>query len=89
MKFENIKNLKSEEFHRLMGIKFESFKKMEEIIDKAFKEQKSKEGRPNKLCVADMLLMTLEYVREYRTPFHICTNGRMSESHCYDTIHFY
>lgn len=33
MRFENIKNLKPEEFRRLTGVKSETFKKMVEIID--------------------------------------------------------
>ena len=71
MRFENIENLKPEEFRRLTGVKPETFKKMVEIIDTALRDKKSKGGRPNKLCSADMILMTLEYLREYRTYFHI------------------
>ena len=35
-----------------------------------------------------MVLMTLEYLREYRTYFHISTNYGISESNCYYTIRF-
>lgn len=88
MRFESVKNLRPEEFRRLTGVKFETFKKMEGIIDKALKEKKSKGGRPNKLCTADMILMTLEYLREYRTYFHISTSYGISESNCYYNIRF-
>lgn len=88
MRFENIKNLKPEEFRRLTGVKSETFKKMVEIIDIALREKKTKGGRPNKLCPADMILMTLEYLREYRTYFHISTNYGVSESNCYYNIRF-
>lgn len=88
MRFENVKNLKPEEFRRLTGVKIETFKKMEEIIDEAIKIKKAKGGRPNKLCTADMILMTLEYLREYRTYFHISTNYGISESNCYSNIRF-
>ncbi|KIC72222.1 hypothetical protein DB44_CN00280 [Candidatus Protochlamydia amoebophila] len=88
MRFENTKNLKLEDFRRLTGVKLETFKKMVEIIEEALREKKSKGGRPNKSCPADMILMTLEYLREYRTYFHISTNDGVSESHCDDNIRF-
>jgi len=88
MRFENLKNIKPEEFRRLTGVKIGPFQKMEEIINKAIKEKKARGGRPNKLCVADMLLMTLEYLREYRTYFHISKSYGISESNCYYTIRF-
>lgn len=34
----------------------------------------------------DRLLMTLEYLREYRTYFHIATAYQISESACYRNI---
>jgi hypothetical protein len=88
MRFERIKNLKAEEFRRLTGVKSETFQKMVEIIDAALREKKSKGGRPNKLSPADMILMTLEYLREYRTYFHISTSYDVSESNCYYNIRF-
>ena len=88
MRFENIKNLKPEEFRGLTGVKAETFKKMVEIIEVALQEKKAKGGCPNKLCPADMILMTLEYLREYRTYFHISTNYGVSESNCYYNIRF-
>lgn len=88
MRFDNIKNLKAEEFRRLTGVKPETFKKMEEIIHQAIRAKKAKGGRPNKLCVADMILMALEYLREYRTYFHISKNYGISESNCYENIRF-
>ena len=86
MRFENVKNLKPEEFRRLTGVKPETFKKMLDLIGQALRKKKSRGGRPNKLCVADMILMALEYLREYRTYFHISTSYGISESNCYYTI---
>ena len=40
-------------------------------------------GKPNKLVIEDRLLMTLEYLREYRTYFHISRSYGISESACY------
>ncbi len=37
-------------------------------------------GRPAKLCLADRLLMSLMYWREYRTQFHIAHTYGVSEA---------
>lgn len=59
---------------------------MLEIIDKALKTKQSRGGRKNKLSVEDMILMTLEYLREYRTYKSIGLNYGTSESWAYKTI---
>ena len=88
MRFDNIKHFKPEEFRRLTGVKLATFNKMVEIVVQALKEKKAKGGRPNKLSPSDMVLMTLEYLREYRTYFHISSSYGISESNCYYTIRF-
>lgn len=88
MRYEVVQNLKAEEFRRLTGVKRETFNKMAEIIDHALREKQSRGGRRNRLSPQDMLLMTLEYLREYRTYFHISTNYEISESNCYKKIRF-
>ena len=42
-----------------------------------------KGGRKRWLSIEDKLLMTLEYLREYRTYFHLGRSYRLSESPCY------
>ena len=60
---------------------------MMKIITKAESEKiKKKSGRPKKLSVEERLLMTLEYLREYRTYFHISQNYGVAESVCYENI---
>ena len=49
-------------------------------------EKKAKRGRKSKLCIEDRLLMALEYLREYRTYFHIGRSYGMSESTTYKII---
>lgn len=88
MRNSDIKILKPEEFRRLTGVKAETFATMLEVINKAIKIKKAKGGRPNKLTCEQMLLMTLEYLREYRTYFHISKSYGISESNCYYTIRF-
>ena len=53
---------------------------MLEILREADAKKKAKGGRKSKLSIEDQLLMALEYIREYRTYFHIATNYGISES---------
>jgi hypothetical protein len=86
MKHENIKNLGNEKFRRLTGIKRTTFDKMVIIVKEANRKKKAKGGRRNKLQEEDMVLMTLEYLREYRTYFHIGQSYGLSESSAFKTI---
>src|SRR3990167_1695080 len=86
MKYQKIKNLPDGQFRRVTGVKRTTFTKMVEILTEAQIKKKSKGGRPNKLYVEDMLLMALEYIREYRTYIHIATSYGLAESNAYETI---
>ncbi len=86
MKYDNISQLDDEKFRRLTGIKRITFEIMIEIITQAQAVKKAKGGRPNTLQVPDMFLMTLEYLREYRTYFHIANSYGVSEASAYKTI---
>lgn len=69
-KYGKIKYLADTEFRRLTGVKVQTFNEMVEII--RHKEPKRKKPeRPHILCIEDPILMALEYMREYRTYFHI------------------
>jgi hypothetical protein len=82
MRYKGIQEFKDENFRRLTGIKHTTFKKMLEILIKAEVVKKAKGGKPNTLAMEDRLLMTLEYLREYRTFFHIGASYGISESAC-------
>jgi len=86
MKYEKLKNFKDEEFRRLTGVKQVTFEKMIAILNEAEEEKKRLGGKPNKLIMEDRLLMALEYLREYRTYFHVSSSYGISESACYRTI---
>ena len=86
MKYEKIKNYKDEEFRRLSGVKRSTFKKMIEILAEAEKKKKIRGGKPNALPMEERLLMALEYLREYRTYFHVASSYGISESSCYRNI---
>ncbi|SPR11563.1 IS5 family transposase ISOt6 [Orientia tsutsugamushi str. Gilliam] len=63
-----------------------TFSKMVDIFRKADGLKKSKGGRKNKLNLEEQLLMVLEYLREYRTYFHIGQNYGISESSAYKAV---
>jgi transposase len=86
MKYEQIKQLEAEKFRRLTGVKKETFDKMVSILVEAEIKKKAKGGRKSKLSIEDRLLMALEYIREYRTYFHVSQSYGVGESTSYDTI---
>lgn len=86
MKFEQIKEEPLDGFRRLTGIKRTSFDVMINILREGESVLKAQGGKPNKLSIEDRLLMTLEYLREYRTYFHISRSYGISESTCYRNI---
>jgi len=86
MKFETVKELDDEKFRRLAGVKRTTFDKMVFILTQSDKDKKIHGGRKNKLIIENMLLMTLEYIREYRTYFHISQSYGVSESTAYKTV---
>ena len=68
MKYENIKNHKESAFKQVTGVTRATFEAMLEVVKIAHEETHTKHnGRHRKLSREDMLLMTLEYYKEYRT----------------------
>lgn len=84
MTYEQVKHLKPEEFKRLCGVRPETFNQMVAVMQQA--KQQLKPGRPSKLSLEDQVLMTLEYLREYRTYFHIAQTWGVYESTTYRII---
>ena len=86
-KYEEIKHLTLQQFRRLTGVKQETFDVMVNILLEAENcernSRRKKAGRRSRLSMEDRLLMALEYLREYRTYFHLGTNYGLSESACY------
>ena len=80
MKYENIRNYGEAKFRRITGVKRATFEKMLEILRPAKAEMTSKGGPKPKLCLEDMLLAALEYLREYRTYAHVAASYGVSES---------
>lgn len=81
-----MKILSDEQFRRLTGVKRSTFDKMIKILEEEDRKKKRKGGRRNKLSIENQLLMALEYIREYRTYFHVSQSYGISESSCYKGI---
>ena len=68
MKYEIIKAYKESKFKAVTGVTPTTFHAMLEVVNMAYEEtHKRHNGRHRKLSREDMLLMTLEYYKEYRT----------------------
>jgi hypothetical protein len=59
---------------------------MIDILKEVEKVQKKQESKPNKLTMEDKLLMTSEYLREYRAYFHITKSRNINESTAITTM---
>jgi hypothetical protein len=82
-RYEKLKMLSSQHFRRLTGVKRETFEKMVSVLVAARDQRYRRAGRKGGLCIEDKLLMALEYLREYRTYFHLGKSYGLSESACY------
>lgn len=81
--YSKISKLHDEQFRRKTGVKRYTFLKMVEIVKTAEEERKKILGRPLKLSYEDQVLMSLEYLREYRTYFSLGQIYDVSEANCY------
>ena len=86
MKYEKIAEYSNTKFRRITGVKRLTFDKMVEILRKGYAEKHRRRGRTPKLSIEDLLLSTLEYLREYRTYAHIAASYGIAESNIYRGI---
>jgi hypothetical protein len=82
-KYKAAQKLPDEQFRRQTGVKKATYERMLKLLTEAEKEKRKQGGKPNNLTLGDRLLMCLEYLREYRTYFHIAQSYGVSESTCY------
>ena len=85
MKLHKIRKLKPKKFKRRFGVTKETYNLLLEIVKKEQKNQKR--GRKSKLIFEEQVLVTLEYLREYRTYFQISEYWNVSESTICRTVH--
>jgi len=86
MRWEEAQKLPDKVFRRSTGVKRKTFTCMNDELSKALVEKRKKGGRPNKLSTENMLLMALEYLREYRTYLRVGQSYGMSESNTFKII---
>lgn len=77
MRYKEASELSPSDFKRFCGVSVETFDKMKEVVLKA---KIGKRGTHSKLSIADQILLTLQYWREYRTFFHIAQDWGVHES---------
>lgn len=85
MLYEELQQLPPPAFKRACGVSRQTFSAMVVVLQPQL-ERQGKRGGQNQLSVADQLLMTLQYWREYRTQFHIGLDFGVSESTVCRTI---
>jgi len=66
-KYNNIKNFNDARFRTVTGVTPATFNAMLDVIKEAYTQAHKNRGRHRKLSCENMLLMTLEYYKEYRT----------------------
>ncbi|OAB64897.1 IS5 family transposase, partial [Streptococcus pneumoniae] len=67
MNDEASKQLTDARFKRLVGVQRTTFEEMLAVLKTAYQLKHAKGGRKPKLSLEDLLMATLQYVREYRT----------------------
>src|SRR5438067_2423502 len=84
MKYDQVQKLSAGDFRRLSGVKRDTFVAMLALLEETEAKRKAnfkhRGGRKPGLCVADKLLLALEYLREYRTQFHTGQSYGVCES---------
>lgn len=86
MKYSQVKKLSSTKFKRLTGVKRGTFSVMVRVV-KTEEKKKKKVGRPAKLRIEDQILITLQYLREYRAYYQIGIDWKLSESAICRLVH--
>ena len=89
MRWRRLKGFREKDFQRAIGVKRETFGEMVKVVRDHIQTTRKipRRCRPSKLSVEDQVIMTLMYLREYRTYFHIAMDYRLSESAVCRTIH--
>lgn len=79
MTYEQIKDLKPDDFKRACGVHPQTFDTMLHVLRENV-QKKIKPGRPAKLSLANQLCMTRQDWREYRPYFHLGLSWGVTES---------
>lgn len=88
MNYETSKHLTDTRFKRLVGVERKTFKEMHNILRVAYQTKHSKGGRKPKMSLEDILMATLQYLREYRTYEQIAADFGVHESNLIRRSHW-
>ncbi len=80
MNYEASKQLTDARFKRLVGVQRTTFEEILAVLKTAYQLKHAKGGRKPKLSLEDLLMATLQYVREYRTYEQIAADFGIHES---------
>ncbi|VOC24791.1 mobile genetic element [Streptococcus pneumoniae] len=78
--YEASKQLTDARFKRLVGVQRTTFEEMLAVLKTTYQLKHAKGGRKPKLSLEDLLMATLQYVREYRTYEEIAADFGIHES---------
>lgn len=88
MNYEASTHLSDTKFKRLVGVERQTFNEMLTCLEQAQASVYQKGGRKLKLSPADLLMATLQYLREYRTYEQIAADFNIHESNLIRKSHW-
>lgn len=88
MFYQDLQSFSNSDFQRYTGVKRSIFETMLTVLKETDQQDRRKGGPKPKLIVEDRLLLALEYLREYRTFFHIAGDFGVSEATAMRTTHW-
>ena len=80
MNYEASKQLSDIRFKRLVSVQFTTFEEMLDVLKRAYQLKHAKGGRKPKLSLDDLLMATLQYMREYHTYEQLAAAFGINES---------
>lgn len=85
MRYENLQYYDDKVFKYLTGVNKDLFAQMVDAL-KYSESLKKKQGRPHTLSLADQVLMTLNYLKTYKTQMELASIYGLSDSNVHRTI---
>lgn len=85
MHYQTLKNYDNKVFKRLTGVDKDLFNQMVAVVRQAYHNRKYK-GRPHSLSFEDQVLMTLNYLRTYKSQLELARIYNLSDSNVNRTI---
>jgi hypothetical protein len=84
--FDKNMNLSDKNFKQIIGVRKDTFKEMLEVLSAAYDSKHKRRGRHSKLCIDEILFMTLRYWRDYVTQLVLAHEFEVGEATVHDWI---